>query len=66
MLLLTSLSETGISFKKRQKDNNVNGRFYARDVNVISDAKAVSRRLKRLVLKRNIRQMPLTSSFKSV
>ena len=41
MLLLTSLSETGISFKKRQKDNDVNGRFYARYVNVVSDAKAV-------------------------
>ena len=45
MLLLTSLSETGISFKKRQKDNDLNGLFYARDVNVVSDVKAVSRRL---------------------
>ena len=27
---------------------DVNGRFYARDVNVVSDIKAVSRRLKRL------------------
>ena len=46
MLLLTSLSETVIIiFKKRHKDNDVNGRFYARDVNVVSDAKAVSRRL---------------------
>ena len=39
MLLLTSLSETGISFKKRKKDNDVNGRFYARDINVVSALK---------------------------
>ena len=35
--------------KTVEEELKVHGRFYARDVNVVSDVKAASRRLKRLL-----------------